>query len=111
MVSCFSSVHGAHRGTPLCRKHLAQTGRAQSPAPTRPTPKSSSHKPEEPLLQSIRRTQSADFRAKRMDPILLRGSKSNALLLRDLDHQGLHQNLNLLLVLSGLPTRRRDPQP
>ena len=59
VVSCFSSVHGAHRGTPLCKKHLAETCRAQSLAPV---PKSSSHKPEEPLLQSIRRSQSADFK-------------------------------------------------
>ena len=33
VVSCFSKVHGAHRGTPLCKKHLSVTGRAQSPAP------------------------------------------------------------------------------
>ena len=26
VVSCFNKVHGAHRGTPLCSKHLAETG-------------------------------------------------------------------------------------
>ena len=26
VVSCFSKVYGAHRGTPLCKKHLSETG-------------------------------------------------------------------------------------
>ena len=59
VVSCFCKVHGAHRGTPLCKKHLSETGRAQSPSPA---PKSTGPKPEEPLLQSIRRSQSADVK-------------------------------------------------
>ena len=33
VVSCFNKVHGAHKGTPLCSKHLAETGRSNSPAP------------------------------------------------------------------------------
>ena len=28
VVSCFCKVHGAHRGTPLCKKQLSETGRA-----------------------------------------------------------------------------------
>ena len=59
VVSRFCKVHGAHRGTPLCKKHLSETGRAQSPSPP---PKSTGPKPEEPLLHSIRRSQSADVR-------------------------------------------------
>ena len=31
VVSCFNKVHGAHRGTPLCSKHLAETGRSNLP--------------------------------------------------------------------------------
>ena len=59
VVSCFSKVHGAHKGTPLCSKHLAETGRSNSPAPVHGTAK---RKPEESLLHSIRRSQSADTR-------------------------------------------------
>ena len=59
VVSCFNKVHGAHRGTPLCSKHLAETGRSNSPAPVHGTAK---RKPEESLLHSIRRSQSADTR-------------------------------------------------
>ena len=25
VLSCYGAVHGAHRGAPLCRKHLAET--------------------------------------------------------------------------------------
>ena len=57
VFSYFNKVHGAHRGTPLCSKHLAETGRSNSPAPAHGKAK---RKPEEPLLQSIRRRQSAD---------------------------------------------------
>ena len=59
VVSCFNKVHGAHKGTPLCSKHLAETGRSNSPAPVHGTAK---RKTEESLLQSIRRSQSADTR-------------------------------------------------
>ena len=41
MLSCYGAVHGAHRGAPLCRKHLAETARSLSPASTGPrTPRS-----------------------------------------------------------------------
>ena len=59
VVSCFNKVHGAHKGTPRCSKHLAETGRSNSPAPTHGTAK---RKPEESLLHSIRKSQSADTR-------------------------------------------------
>ena len=40
--TCYGAVHGAHRGAPLCRKHLAETARSLSPASTGPrTPKAS----------------------------------------------------------------------
>ena len=42
VLSCYGAVHGAHRGAPLCRKHLAETARSLSPASTGPrTPKAS----------------------------------------------------------------------
>ena len=50
VVSRFCKVHGAHRGTPLCKKHLSETGRAQSPSPP---PKSTGPKPEEPSILSV----------------------------------------------------------
>ena len=57
VVSCFDKVHGVHKGTPLCMKHLSETGRSNSPAPqARANPGT---KPEEPILSSIRRSQSA----------------------------------------------------
>ena len=41
VLSCYGAVHGAHRGAPLCRKHLAETARSLSPASTGPrTPRS-----------------------------------------------------------------------
>ena len=40
VVSCFNKVHGAHKGTPLCSKHLAETGRSNSPAPDPRSPSS-----------------------------------------------------------------------
>ena len=56
VVSCLDKVHGAHKGTPLCMKHLSESGRSLSPAPkARANPGS---KPEEPILSSIRRAQS-----------------------------------------------------
>ena len=43
VLSCYGAVHGAHRGAPLCRKHLAETARSLSPASTGPrTPRSQS---------------------------------------------------------------------
>ena len=36
VLSCYGAVHGAHRGAPLCRKHLAETARSFSPASTGP---------------------------------------------------------------------------
>ena len=36
VLSCYGAVHGAHRGAPLCRKHLAETARSLSPASTGP---------------------------------------------------------------------------
>ena len=33
VVSCFDKVHGEHKGTPLCMKHLSETGRSNSPTP------------------------------------------------------------------------------
>ena len=59
VISCFSKVHGAHKGTPLCSKHLAETGRSNSPAPVHGA---ANRRPEESLLHSIRRSQSADTR-------------------------------------------------
>ena len=32
VLSCYGAVHGAHRGAPLCRKHLAETARSLSPS-------------------------------------------------------------------------------
>ena len=32
VVSCYSSVKGAHRGAPFCKRHLAETVRSPSPA-------------------------------------------------------------------------------
>ena len=32
VVSCFDKVHGAHKGTPLCMKHLSEIVRSNSPA-------------------------------------------------------------------------------
>ena len=40
VLSCYGAVHGAHRGAPLCRKHLAETARSLSPSSNGPrTPK------------------------------------------------------------------------
>ena len=77
MVSCFSSVHGAHRGTPLCKMHLAESGRAQSPAPPH---KSSSHKPEEPS-SSLFEEVSLPISARSLDPVEPSDSRSSAPLL------------------------------
>ncbi|CAE7220056.1 LCP2 [Symbiodinium sp. CCMP2456] len=50
-------MQGAHKGTPLCKRHLTEMGRSSSPAPKKEGP---NPKLEEPILSSVRRSLSVD---------------------------------------------------